>query len=198
MREYKFRGKRKDNGEWVYGYYFIEERDIEDGIIWRDIPQIQQRYGDHFQYFDVDPDTVGQYTGLRDNNGKEIYEGDILSIECYSYIEPEDNAFGEVTITVFGNALIVTRDSGETECLYLSDLRGSYTTIYEVIGDIYENPELRAKCTRVIIAEPADVEALEETIKAKIDQITREIFIFENKDAYPTHEAAEKALGVGE
>jgi hypothetical protein len=33
MREYKFRGKRIDNGEWVYGYYFIEERDIEDGII---------------------------------------------------------------------------------------------------------------------------------------------------------------------
>lgn len=142
MREIKFRGKRIDNGEWVYGYYFIEERDIEDGIIWRDIPQIQQRYGDHFQYFDVDLATVGQFTGLRDKHGKEIYEGDILSIECYSYEEPEDEVLGNVTITVFGNALIVTGDSGETECLYLSDLRGSYTTIYEVIGNIYENPEL--------------------------------------------------------
>lgn len=63
-----------------------------------------------------------------------------------------------------------------------------------LIGNRWDNPELRAKCTRVIIDEPADVEALEEIIKAKIDQITREIFIFENKDAYPTYEAAEKAL----
>ncbi len=78
MREYKFRGKRIDNGEWVYGYYFIEERDIEDGIIWRDIPQIQQRYGDHYQYFDVIPETIGQYIGEKDKNGVKIFEGDIV------------------------------------------------------------------------------------------------------------------------
>ena len=95
--------------------------------------------GDWLSFEDVE---VMQYTGLKDKNGKEIYEGDILSIECYSYEEPEDEVLGNVTITVFGNALIVTGDSGETECLYLSDLRGSYTTIYEVIGNIYENPEL--------------------------------------------------------
>ena len=94
MREILFRGKRIDNGEWVYGYYFIEERDIEDGIIWRDIPQIQQRYGDHFQYFDVDPSTVGQYTGLKDKNGKRIFEGDIVKV--HDAYEPNHEFTGVV------------------------------------------------------------------------------------------------------
>jgi len=84
MREYKFRGKRLDNGEWVYGYYFISERDIEDGFVWRDIPQIQQRYGDHYQYFDVIPETIGQYTGLKDKNGTEIYEDDLVAVADYA------------------------------------------------------------------------------------------------------------------
>ena len=89
MREYKFRGKRIDNGEWVYGYYFIEERDIEDGIIWRDMPKIQRRYGDHFKYFDVDPDTVDQYTGLRDKNGMESYEHDIITVYIHNGFYPD-------------------------------------------------------------------------------------------------------------
>jgi uncharacterized phage protein (TIGR01671 family) len=125
MREYKFRGKRKDNGEWVYGYYFIEERDIEDGIIWRDIPQIQQRYGDHFQYFDVDLATVGQYTGLHDKNVKEIYEGDILRFTH----EREDfiNTDARIAVEI-------------PKIYYMID--NPYNHSFEVIGNIYENPEL--------------------------------------------------------
>lgn len=125
MREYKFRGKRIDNGEWVYGYYFIEERDIEDGIIWRDIPQIQQRYGDHFRYFDVDLATVGQYTGLHDKNGKEIYEGDILRFTH----EREDfiNTDARIAVEI-------------PKIYYMID--NSYNHSFEVIGNIYENPEL--------------------------------------------------------
>ena len=125
MREYKFRGKRIDNGEWVYGYYFIEERDIEDGIIWRDIPQIQQRYGDHFQYFDVDLATVGQYTGLHDKNGREIYEGDILRFTH----EREDfiNTDARIAVEI-------------PKIYYMID--NPYNHSFEVIGNIYENPEL--------------------------------------------------------
>ncbi len=133
MREIKFRGKRLDNGEWVYGYYFIEERDIEDGIIWRDIPQIQQRYGDHYQYYDVDPSTVGQYTGLHDKNGKEIYEGDICNCreyECFGKVEwNEDEA---------GFFFCVAYEGGgfEEERLY------EYVDELEVIGNIHDTPKL--------------------------------------------------------
>ena len=127
MREYKFRGKRIDNGEWVYGYYFIEERDIEDGIIWRDIPQIQQRYGDHFQYFDVDLATVGQYTGLHDKNGREIYEGDIV----------KDCDTGTIKTVLWHKSCFVLRDTkGFYQWTY-------YENEHEVIGNIYDNPELR-------------------------------------------------------
>ena len=130
MREIKFRGKRLDNGEWVYGYYFIKERDIEDGIIWRDIPQIQQRYGDHFQYFDVDLATVGQYTGLHDKNGKEIYVGDLVAVADYANWEGVYKIIWD-----------------EKNLMYMLEAFGDREKLcefneYLVKGNIYENPEL--------------------------------------------------------
>lgn len=62
-REIKFRGKRLDNGEWVFFTLPFDGRT---------------------DYYDVDPNTVGQFTGLKDKNGKEIYEGDIIDIN-YKY-----------------------------------------------------------------------------------------------------------------
>lgn len=84
-RKIKFRGKRLDNGEWVYGS--LDLTDNRSTISWDTVDSD----GDETVWFaDVDPDTVGQFTGLLDCSGKEIYEDDTVNL--YSNYRGKKNA----------------------------------------------------------------------------------------------------------
>lgn len=124
MREIKFRGKDKRTGKWVYGYFVKTVKMNKQNAL---IPVCYITTGEH--YYEVDCDTVGQYVGHKDNNKREIYEGDIIGFE--------NEAVGVVKWEEFLCRFYI---EGE----WYEDLRPDSIkeNNYVVLGNIYDNPEL--------------------------------------------------------
>lgn len=136
-REILFKAKRKDNGEWVEGQYvYITNPLTEDG---KPIKHLICNGTNIFNDL-IDPDTLCQYTGLTDKDGKKIWENDIISINAYSYYEPEDDYFGVVTYCEKDACWSLNNNEkyGEIIC----ECFGSYTTEIINHGNIFDNPDL--------------------------------------------------------
>lgn len=146
MREILFRGKRLDNGEWIYGGYFKHNNRQKCVIGDSDKPEdfddliFVSGFADWnmprpLNYAKVDPNTVGQFTGVCDKNGKKIFEGDIVKLEDRLCVITwlAGNAQFDLTFLKFYGDIRIVNFKGV-------DMRDLYG--YEVIGNIYDNPEL--------------------------------------------------------
>lgn len=123
MREILFRGKRVDNGEWVYGYPYENYR---NSCLRKLIALPPNEFG-RGEYIEVIPETIGQYTGLTDKNGEKIFEGDIFTYkEEYAKIEYDDDSA----------MFIIQFDD------WYMDFDFLHGHEVEILGNIHDNPEL--------------------------------------------------------
>jgi uncharacterized phage protein (TIGR01671 family) len=129
MRETKFRGKRKDTGEWVYGYYSKDTITNLKNEINPNVYTIRTPYKEGFtQDYPVDPKTVGEFTGLHDKNGKEIWEKSLI---YFTNLSKEDLFVIEWDNTEARFVVIKTADTTWKE-----PLGGFNLDFIEVIGNI--------------------------------------------------------------
>lgn len=132
MRDILFRGKRVDNGEWVYGSLVHSTKYYGETTDKWFILHGGEFDCDYYDAEEVLPETIGQYTGMKDKNGKKIFEADIVLKRTYNGKKP----------------FPVTFDSGMFHCGYGG---GSSTATHgytlddrqiEIIGNVFDNPSM--------------------------------------------------------
>lgn len=143
MREIKFRAKRVDKEEFAFG-------DLLTGMGYKKgkffiLPHLSYYPSDCYSVdgYEVKPETIGQYTGLKDKNGKEIYEGDIV---LTPFVDP---IFGDMV----GEDLCVKRQVKFNDGSFVVNEGGGFIYLecftrnnhVEICGNIHDNPELLTK-----------------------------------------------------
>ena len=136
MREILFRGQTRRKGEkvtiggtpvpsnWVYGGVAYTKPDTYSSIIYQAEPEIHK--------YPVYADTVGQYIGITDKNGTKIFEGDIIRIT-------DDD---DVYIVEYNDEEAIFEATGQFNCICYNFSSDLFRSDVEVIGNIYDNPEL--------------------------------------------------------
>lgn len=141
MLDVLFKGKRKDNGEWIEGYlvkwinpltlipkfFILTQEEQKSGITGEPTGHLKTE----MSRYEVDPLSVGQFTGLTDKNNKKIFKSDIVSCKTTAYF--------------FRKCKVVYRNSLARYCIL--DANGLTFPMeksfeYEIIGNIFDNPEL--------------------------------------------------------
>ena len=139
MREILFRGKRLDNGDWVEGYLYEHEPRLVGIVSENDEPEASKWFIARTGFADwnmprpvelveVDPSTVGQYTGLKDKNGERIFDGDIVQAHFRT------NHSKQIFRVTFDDGMFIFNND------YVKlPVRGIYGI--KVIGNVHDNPE---------------------------------------------------------
>lgn len=144
MRKILFRGKRTDNGEWVYGYYVLRKRPYfkDKGVNVEHLiyDNIEIEDNDYKQFVDtimttyvVDPETIGQYTGLTDMNARKIFEGDIVIPDYIDYKDERGVVQWDSDIAKF----IITFST------FTIDFDNVYGRELEIIGNIRDKLNIK-------------------------------------------------------
>ena len=142
MRTIKFRGKRVDDGVWVYGSL------IDDSYIVFKVVDWNENYFNTEYWWKVIPETVGQFTGLLDKNGKEIYEGDIVLAKCSPSGKGKSSIKIHKCIFDWSNSFtrydlfIIDFEKGDKWGTNYSEW-GLNGNAFEVIGNIHDNKEIK-------------------------------------------------------
>ena len=134
MREILFRGKRTKNGEWVYGVPTKDEFDAT--YIVRGLFECDEYKCTGADSFDVIPESISEFTGLTDKNGKKIFEGDIVKVQDDIFGSPFCNGLTGKVVYDETAFFIEPQNPMESQWLF------NECAVYEIIGNIHDNPEL--------------------------------------------------------
>lgn len=134
-RDILFRGKSTISKEWVYG----------DLVHTSQLTAIKEVNGDYFRPISVSPDTIGQYTGMKDKDGKKIFEGDIVHLKGDGFDGSEVGVDYYRVITFHEGSFCLSIEDGVHYPVHtpIHDYCDSHSIVnWVVIGNVTDNPEL--------------------------------------------------------